>query len=393
MDFFSSQHQPHPSSANLSNNADPFAQEIGRRFSQPILTARLSPVITSTSTITSPTTTTMVTTFPLSPPQVKLGNLSLKAKSPVSGPTDVAATQVDPAALAHILDAPLTLILDIRPFASYSRSRVYSAVSLSVPSTLLKRPAFSLDKLGDMLSSSSCRRRFSAWKSASGIVIYDTDSRSIPQGSNIYGLLRKFRMEGFKGELHWLRGGFSAVWQERRSLVDESPPSPEGEEEALDERGPSLRANQLPTSAFHQSSTTTATQRPFLPPRTSSHPFVLPSSTTHRLAANPFYDNIRQFRELEHGITERIWLRLPLSILSRRNDLPFNWLKDIFDKANSDEGAESLAMQFYRIESRELRRLVGVMDHHARESPSTEAQSANFPYSIKAAVEKGSKNR
>lgn len=94
-----------------------------------------------------------------------------------------------------------------------------------------------------------------------------------------------------------------------------------------------------------------------------------------------------------------------------------------------EEGAETLAMQFYRIELAEQRRLRSVMEHHARESevsayaaagqaytvgeggqgiigagarsatatgirtlPSTPAQGS-FPFSITAGVEKGAKNR
>ena len=84
------------------------------------------------------------------------------------------------------------------------------------------------------------------------------------------------------------------------------------------------------------------------------------------------------------------------------------------------EGSEALAMQFYRIELGEQRRLMGIMAHHSRESGRVlegEAKSSKskkrsklrskgmgrssrgkhgsreFPYSITAGVEKGAKNR
>ena len=86
------------------------------------------------------------------------------------------------------------------------------------------------------------------------------------------------------------------------------------------------------------------------------------------------------------------------------------------------EGSEALAMQFYRIELGEQRRLMGVMEHHSRESgrvieggerKSSKSKSKrskqrskgtgrssrgkhgsrDFPYSITAGVEKGAKNR
>lgn len=55
-------------------------------------------------------------------------------------------------------------------------------------------------------------------------------------------------------------------------------------------------------------------------------------------------------------------------------------------------------MQFYRIELAEQRRLMGVMEHHSKESGRfveegiTQA-SLTFPFSITAGVEKGAKNR
>lgn len=94
---------------------------------------------------------------------------------------------------------------------------------------------------------------------------------------------------------------------------------------------------------------------------------------------------------------------------------------------NVEEGTEALAMQFYRIELAEQRRLRSIMDHHTRESelagfassakPRTILSSASidgqggvsvrtgaksvpgtphpadFPFSITAGVEKGTKNR
>lgn len=117
-------------------------------------------------------------------------------------------------------------------------------------------------------------------------------------------------------------------------------------------------------------------------------------------AANPFFDAIRQNVELSQGITERIPLRLPRRVRRRINDLPFAWLREIARRStvrcfpsssrfygseseSSDEpyasdpdehdpkveeGTEALAMQFYRIELAEQRRLWTVMEHHSREN-------------------------
>jgi protein-tyrosine phosphatase len=68
------------------------------------------------------------------------------------------------------------------------------------------------------------------------------------------------------------------------------------------------------------------------------------------------------------------------------------------DLADIEEGAEALAMQFYRIELAEQRRLMGVMEHHSKESSriiedTLTQTNLTFPFSITAGIEKGSKNR
>jgi hypothetical protein len=97
---------------------------------------------------------------------------------------------------------------------------------------------------------------------------------------------------------------------------------------------------------------------------------------------------------------------------------PVNNAETIPEDAQA-EGSEALAMQFYRIELGEQRRLMGVMEHHSRESGRVmegdekkrkskrskqrskgtgrssrgKHGSRDFPYSITAGVEKGAKNR
>ena len=133
--------------------------------------------------------------------------------------------------------------------------------------------------------------------------------------------------------------------------------------------------------------------------------YSLSNQPTKVAVANPFYDNIRQNLELSTGITERIPLIMPPHVTSRAQELPFQWLRDIVGKASArsadgvigGDALEDLAMQFYRIELGEQRRLNGVMEHHTNESTTRpgqlEVEPAAFPYSITAGVEKGTKNR
>ncbi|KDQ30254.1 hypothetical protein PLEOSDRAFT_1095875 [Pleurotus ostreatus PC15] len=501
-DFFSAVNQPSANQQRGGDNVRTFADAINHRFNNPapssaslppsLLTARLLP---SSSSATS-------------------------AMPPSSSPHTAPSAHT----FTPWLDNPTTLVVDIRPHAAYANARLPRALSLSVPSTLLKRPMFSLDKLAAMLPASTARSRFTRWHTAARIIVYDTDSAAIPDHSNIHGLLRKFRNDPvhFTGELAWVQGGFQAVWREQPHLIDNNPPPPETDAEEDDQQQPLLRAR-LPASAFSAASTTAAMspQRP--QPRSTlsarlrasgipslslsqpqparahpnsslslsfpfNNPTPQPSATISnppttlpaQPAYNPFFDTIRQNVELSHGITERIPLRLPRRIRQRIHELPFRWLQDIARKAEArtppglsarsartvtdvfpssgsdsdvefpsprlpllspaadpdpadvDEGTEALAMQFYRIELAEQRRLMGVMEHHSKESETTVGEHADkgkrseihhevevdenlreravtlghdslssihepkldgdFPFSITAGVEKGAKN-
>ncbi len=155
-----------------------------------------------------------------------------------------------------------------------------------------------------MLPTPSVRRKFSEWRLARRILVYDADSAILPEGNNVLGLLRKFRSEaGLSADLrssgapsaspresqqlNWLTGGFQAVFRERQSLLDfnfatndddddDNTPSPPsyadlGSEQSdptsrtsrqvtlsmpIANRPALLRTKHLPMSAFNASSTT-----------------------------------------------------------------------------------------------------------------------------------------
>ncbi|KZT42753.1 hypothetical protein SISSUDRAFT_1116753 [Sistotremastrum suecicum HHB10207 ss-3] len=428
MDFFSTPANAHPSVSAVDDPNDPFARAIGRRYSQenrPLLTARLSPIA---SPELEPTLEPNVSAAPLAGLSLSPRTPRPQAPSNLSSPPPSTFSAVSVSMLPELLARSHTMLLDLRPPNSFSSSRISRALSLSVPSTLLKRPGFPLAKLTTMLPTQGTRARFSQWRAAARIIVYDVDSKPesglLPERSNILGLLRKFVNEGYEGELLWLNGGFATALRasqsgnsELASLISFDPPS---ESNSDDESAPSarvsshpadspLRAAQLPLAAFQQASTTAASHRPNPSPsnfrpsslsQSASHPSpftegaALAPSFDRPVAANPFYDNIRQLTELSQGITEHIPLELPPTVRARSHELPFAWLRRIAQK-DADEEMEALAMQFYRIELAEQRRLVGVMDHHSSEGTVShmENQTVPFPFSITAGIEKGTKNR
>ncbi|KAJ4471394.1 hypothetical protein C8J55DRAFT_563698 [Lentinula edodes] len=421
-DFFGTK----PDTGNLGDDVDTFARAISERsIFNPAMNAKdLSPV----------------------KPKLPLSTTNSKPSSSFSS--------VEPIHLLPFINNTSALIIDIRPHAAYSSARIPTALSLSVPSTLLKRPLFSLDRLGAMLPSSSARSRFTEWPKFTTIVVYDVDSIGspfLPEGNNILGLLRKFSNDAaYNGNtLLWLKGGFQRVWREHRDLVDFRPPEPEPEDDA-NEPG-SLKTNHLPPKAFGSGTTTrnslnlsSPRKRPpsAMSLRANAPLMSEKTSDTSSVPFNPFFDTIRQNIELTQGITERIPLRLPKRVRKRIDDLPFEWLREISrradvkpddsftsdgdesppstseNKSNAtnhpspkssskllppgihyerptspikmskqhltppppnqallDEGMEALAMQFYRIELAEQRRLMGVMKHHSAESGVVTSQT------------------
>ncbi|KAG1874178.1 protein-tyrosine phosphatase-like protein, partial [Suillus tomentosus] len=355
-DFFTSvpfsgqQGRGHPTD---QENVASFAHAIAARFgSADLLTARILPDEQQS----------LPQNFIL-PPKPILPPPSKPVSSSSSSSTFI---PVNPSDLAAYLADPSILILDIRPHAAHTTARIHRALSLSIPSTLIKRPLFGLSKLIQMLPSSSARARFAAWPTANHILVYDADSVLVPDTSNIAGLFRKFRAEGFTGELAWVKGGFQAVWRDARHCATTDHPSPDEDDPEGTPSSGALRTKHLPKAAFSLSTTTAANAA-------SGTPAIAN-------AANPFFDTIRQNLELSQGITERIPLRLPRRVRRRIKDLPFH-----SNDPDVEEGAETLAMQFYRIELAEQRRLRSVMEHHARES-EVSAYAA-------AGVEKGAKNR
>lgn len=301
-------------------------------------------------------------------------------------------------------------------------------------------------------------------------------------GPCLIGLLRKFDLAGFAGPLLWLVGGFNSFSSsisgskskscspDLSTLLDVSSVKQEQHASAASSKGPlprlkrndSLRRSSLPLDQSSMSGGSSSYSRNSLvqPRGLPLEAFSLNSTTRRGSAgsgserrgmqlstshptldvdgqaatgdaggaacANPFFDNIRQNRELQHGITERIPLELPALSQSDLDLLPTFFRNLVEMKA--DDRTESLAMKFFDVEKAEQRRLIATMQQHASESnlsgsnekpPLVRHSSSSkdalqlsspyssvrggqncdnstketFPFSIAAALERGSENR
>jgi len=97
------------------------------------------------------------------------------------------------------------LLVDIRAFAAYAKSRLVGAVNICIPTVLLKRPSLSLDDISKSISREN-RGRFAKWKEADGIVIYDADSLRVKDSYPLATLAMKFLEAGFERSTYGLSG-------------------------------------------------------------------------------------------------------------------------------------------------------------------------------------------
>ncbi|WWC69963.1 uncharacterized protein I206_103907 [Kwoniella pini CBS 10737] len=308
--------------------------------------------------------------------------------------------------LVPLLSSPSTLVLDVRPPSLFHDSHIPWSHSLPIPSTLLRRPAFNIEKLAGMLQPKSTEAIL-RWREKGDIVLVDSDSGSVADGSVLDGLSSKFEREGYTGHLWFVKGGHSALTHGEVRLVAEDEDVEIENLQAESKAGLSkgLMAGQLSTLAFKQESTgpskgrkapPTGLAMPATPgfslknnPFAISMPAAQTSTTTERPGnlsardltlsdmpspkkakfqpANPFFDNIRQNLELSHGgITERIPLNLPDQVMNRVEDLPV-FLKDLATMPEK-QSMDQLAKQFYDLELNEQKRLQGVMEWHSKGS-------------------------
>jgi hypothetical protein len=301
MDFFSLPHQNQQLVTDGEDGAtDLFAKAVDERYNN----ASGPPLVSIPASFNNNSRVTpLALSLPPIPrhPHLPSPHLSTRPHPhhlPTSSPSASLFTAVLPADLPEILSDPHTLILDIRPLPAYDASRIPHAVPLSVPSTLLKRPLFSTSKLAEMLPNKVARRKFSQWRLAKRILVYDTDSIVLPDNSNILGLLRKFRAEAGlstdprpsraaspSGELRltWLKGGFQAVLREQQFLLDSSQASDDDDEEDTPSPPPFSDSDFL-GGAEHSVSTDPSINRPILL-RTKHLPmsaFTASSTTSQR---------------------------------------------------------------------------------------------------------------
>ncbi|KAK9365249.1 protein-tyrosine phosphatase-like protein [Lipomyces kononenkoae] len=269
------------------------------------------------------------------------------------------------------------IILDVRPYAQYAAERIRRAENICVPSTLLKRPAFTFCKIFDSLPAEQ-KTRFSKWKSAQSVIVYDAASTALTVSSPVFQTARKFVNEpGFNGRVYFLHGGICEFSRQLPDLV-ESGSSP----------------STSSTTSTSATSTSKKCESLCLPILSGLH---LPVFSKKQPPVNPFFSNIRQNMDLVGGVGEPLPVHIPENCSPKYiQRLPL-WLQDVC----SSDGPKIIAERFLEIEKAEKGRLESAFSSCtiANACPlknpfsKREPENQEQKFSISAALERGTKNR
>lgn len=246
------------------------------------------------------------------------------------------------------------MLLDIRSTQSYSQSRIQNALNLCIPTTLLKRATFNIEKLQQTFQSGPDSGKFARWKDMDWIIVYDAHAYEPRDAVTAQNMIKKFTSAGFTKHTGVLRGGFAHFRSSYPKLIDEksTQQSPgAASRPGLGSVGPGGLAPVIGGVNL---------------PATSN-------------SANPFFSNIRQNMDLADGVGQ-FDVGRPDNLDDER--LPA-WLRDA---AAVDDHGKRVSQKFLNIELAEQSRMRGA---YAAFNPNNAAQhNAQL-----CGVEKGVKNR
>ena len=273
------------------------------------------------------------------------------------GPVLIAAAQLKQ--MVDNLPSAQFLLLDLRVFPQFSQSRIQGALNLCIPTTLLKRPSFNLQKLQDTFTNDREKERFSRWRSAKYIVVYDAYSSDKKDAVSAVNTLKKFSNEGWKGHSYIVRGGFAEFSKDYPKLIDH-------------------RSSQEMQSS--KISLSLGTSMPEVAPVAGG--CMMPATKN---AVNPFFSNIRQNQDLIGGVGQ-MDVKIPEDLIFDGQNLLPRWLLNA--SAKEDHG-KKVSDKFLHLEldeqSRMTKALSAGVSYHTPVANSKDVQIAG--------IEKGGKNR
>ena len=251
------------------------------------------------------------------------------------------------------------LLLDLRVNPQFSKSRIHNALNLCIPTTLLKRPSFNVQRLADTFSKEEEKAKFGEWAQTRFIVVYDAASTQLKDATSCVNTLKKFKSEEYKGATLIIRGGFTTFFKKFPEQVDERPSS------EID----SSNAQKL------------SIDPPMAAPVAGG--CMMPATPN---AANPFFGSIRQNMDLIGGVGQ-MPIQKPASMKGHLlTELP-EWLRQI---STEKDNGKTVADRFLGIEKAEQRRMQKALSSEVVYSTPNPLS----PEAVQiAGIEKGTKNR
>ncbi|KAF4968905.1 hypothetical protein FZEAL_10327 [Fusarium zealandicum] len=241
------------------------------------------------------------------------------------------------------------LLLDIRSSQNYAQARIQGALNLCIPTTLLKRATFNIQKLQQTFQGGSASSKFSNWREMDYIVVYDAHSFDKRDAVTAQNMIKKFTNEGFSGGTCILKGGYNSFHEQYPDLVDRqsasgSPGKPGAGPGAI---APVIGGVMLPTASND---------------------------------VNPFFSNIRQNMDLADGVGQ-LDVSRPSALDSP--SLP-RWLREA---ASKPDHGKQVSDKFLNIEVDEQSRMKAA---YAAFNPHNKDKRTQVQL---CGVEKGVKNR
>ena len=251
------------------------------------------------------------------------------------------------------------LLLDLRVFPQYSKSRISGAINLCIPTTLLKRSSFNVQKLSETFTKEAERAKFAQWRDVKFIIVYDANSMQMKDATSSVNTLKKFTNEDWRGATLILRGGFNNFASKFPDQVDHR------------------LASEMDGSNTRQLSIDPPGAAPV------AGGCMMPSTQT---AANPFFGNIRQNMDLIGGVGQ-MPVKLPVGLRETAGAEMPAWLRQAADK---DDRGKAIADRFLGIEKAEQHRMQKALSCNV----SYGTPNALSPQAVQiAGIEKGTKNR
>ena len=114
---------------------------------------------------------------------------------------------ISPDDLATLVGSDESLLMfDVRVHQQFTSAHVVRALNLCIPTTLLKRPSYNVQKLAATFTDPKRRAQFERWRTSSCIVAYDERSSSEKEAAMCLSTLKKFSNEAWHGRACILQG-------------------------------------------------------------------------------------------------------------------------------------------------------------------------------------------